>query len=199
MAIPSKGRESRCPETGRSDALAQQGCQRFDAGAILSIEARQAGTVEVDHCHHCAIAKHWDDQFGSGARIAGDVPGEGVHVGNKLRFSGRSRPPADARAERNADAGGFAAERAEHKLAFDHAIKSRPVGFGQGMPQQGGDIGHIGDRVRLVGSERIGSVQDIAVKCWFREMRVEIEVEHGAILSARHCGGQPAKRLPQSA
>ena len=84
------------------------------------------------------------------------MAGKGVDVGDALRLQAGRRRPADALAERDADAGGAALERPEHQLAIDRAIEAGPVEIGQCLPEQGRDIGHIGDAVGLAGGQRLG-------------------------------------------
>ena len=47
-------------------------------------------------------------------------------------------------------------ERPEHEFATDDTIETRPVQPGHEMPDQRGDIGHIGHRIGLTRGQRIG-------------------------------------------
>ncbi len=62
---------------------------------------------------------------------------------------GCRRRAAHACAERDADAGRAALERAEHQFAADVAVEADPVEVGQRLPDQRRGIGHVGDRRRV--------------------------------------------------
>src|SRR6187431_2599878 len=104
------------PKRGRSDAIGYQRGERLETGLVLGIEARGEGAVEVDHRDHRARANHRDDELGSARRVAGDVAGEGVDIRDALSRARGGGGAAHAAPERDADARGLAAERAEHEL-----------------------------------------------------------------------------------
>ena len=83
-------------------------------------------------------------------------PGKAWTSSTRCGCERRRRRAADALAERNADAGRPPLERPEHQLAADIAVEAGPVEVRQRLEEQGRDIGHVGDRVRLVRGQRVG-------------------------------------------
>ena len=56
---------------------------------------------------------------------------------------------AHAFIKRNADAGRLTLKGTEDKFIIHHAIETRPIQIRQELPQQGGDIRHVGDAIRF--------------------------------------------------
>ena len=76
-------------------------------------------------------------------------PGKAWTSSTRWTCERRRGGAAHALAERDADAGRAALERAEHQLAADVAVEAGPVEVGQRLEDQRGGIGHVGDRVGL--------------------------------------------------
>ena len=89
----------------------------------------------------------------------------------------RRRSAAYALAERDADAGGTALERAEDKLAVDGAVKTCPVEPGDRLENQCGGIGHVGDGIGLARDQPLERGREVAVEGWLVG-GVEGEVVH---------------------
>src|SRR5262249_28106883 len=86
------------------------------AVAVLCVEARRQGAIEIKHAHDVAILYPRHDQFGARERVARNVSGKIVDIGHQHRCAARCRSPANPFADRDSRAGRLALERAEHKL-----------------------------------------------------------------------------------
>src|SRR5262249_21376325 len=73
-----KGSAERCdPSAGH----------RLEPGAVGRLEPVEVRAVDVEHAKYGAIAQQGDDDLGIRGGIAGDVAGEGVHIGHHNRLS----------------------------------------------------------------------------------------------------------------
>lgn len=188
-----RARVKSCPETGRNRRPWREGglTPSADPGGnpsdqclqpvrVVRVEARGTRAVEIQHTDHRAIAEDRHDDFRGAGSVAGDVAGKGVDVRHKLRLARRRRGAAYTATQGDTDAGRLALKRPQHQLALHHAIKSRPVEVGQKLPEQRGDIGHVGNMVRLIARQRIGGGEQVGIE---RRLVGGIggrEVEHGA-------------------
>ena len=77
------------------------------------------------------------------------MTGKGVDIGDPLRFSCCRCGAAYAGSDGYPDTGRLALKRPQHQLVAHQAIETGPVEFRYILPDQRGDIGHIGDRIRL--------------------------------------------------
>ena len=141
-----------------------------------------------------------------------------MNVLDQLGQASLRRGAAHAPAEGNADAGRPPLERAEYELAADIAVEAGPVEVGQALPEQGGEVGHVGDPVRLAGGQRVRRFDQLAIE---RRLvaRLDPEVVHlvlpspslrgakrrsnpvrrgsGLLRAARNDGGQSSRTLPR--
>lgn len=152
--------------------------ERLDPSSVLGIESRKAGAVAIDHRDHFAIALHRHHQFGSAARVAGDMAGKGVDVFHQLRFPFRRRA-AHADPHRNADTSGPPDKGAEHQLAINHTVETDPVGIAQKITHQCSDIRHIGHRIVLPRGHGIDRFVEGGVYFGLGRAGRGSEIEHG--------------------
>ena len=89
-----------------------------------------------------------NDDLAAGGGAAGDVPGEGFDIGDDDGRVPRPGRPADALPVRDMHAGDGALEGAENQFLPRHAVESGPPETELGV-QDGGDVRHLGDGVRL--------------------------------------------------
>ena len=87
-----------------------------------------------------------------------------MDVFNALCLQRCRRSAANTFADGDADASGFALKRPEHQFAVDHPVESGPVEAGHMFPDKGGDIGHVGDSVRLTGRDRVDRRNQITIQ-----------------------------------
>src|SRR3954462_4397983 len=73
-------------------------------GLILGVEPREIGTVEIQHTDDLAVSRQWDDEFGAGCGVAGDMAGKRLHVRDKDRPPLARGSAAHAGANRDAHA-----------------------------------------------------------------------------------------------
>ena len=110
--------------------------------------------LEVEHADQAPVGREQrHHQLGVRSRIAGDVSGERMHVIDALGRAGARRGAADALVQRDADAGGQALERTDHKFPAVVEIEADPVEVGQGVVDQRGEVGGVGDAVGLAGQQ----------------------------------------------
>jgi hypothetical protein len=65
-----------------------------------------------------------------------------------------------------------------HELAADIPVEAGPVQIGQRLPQQGRDVGHVGDRIGLAVGQRVGGLEELAVELGL-VVGGDLEVVHG--------------------
>ncbi len=87
--------------------------------------------------------------------------GDVVHPQARFGLRGTSTNPVT---DCNPDAGWRAAKRAENQLVLDQAIESGPVEIGHKLPDKRGDIGHIGNAIRLPSGQAVCRRQQICVE-----------------------------------
>jgi hypothetical protein len=123
--------------------------KRFHALAVFVIEAIDHRAVHIPHAEQAAVGfdqRHHDFRLRSG--VAGDVPGELVHVAHQLRFARLRGGAADAAAERDADARRLALERTDHQFLAVEQIEAGPVHLGQAVRRFSAlKVRRVGDHV----------------------------------------------------
>ena len=129
--------------------LHEQAGDRFEPQLVFSVEARGNRAVEVEHADQRAAAHQRHHQFRTRGRIAGDVAGERVHVGDPLRLARARGRAAHALVERDAHAGGQALEGADHQFGAVEEIEADPVQLRQRVVDQRREVGGVGDAVAL--------------------------------------------------
>src|SRR5690606_39937363 len=90
------------------------------------------------------------DDLGARPRVARDVPGEGVDVGDDLGAALGHGRAADAAADGDAHAGRTALERPEDQLAALHQVEAGPAQVGDVVVDLGCDVREVGQPVGLV-------------------------------------------------
>src|SRR5690606_26308779 len=85
-----------------------------------------------------------------------------------------------------------AAERPEHELVPDAPVESGPVEIGHELPDERGEIGHVGDAVGLARGQRVGGVEQLAVEFGLGPGRVGGEIVHRGSLAALAVAAKPA-------
>ena len=89
--------------------------QTLQTRCILGVKPRKFRAVQIQHTEQSRIFQQRHHDFGIGRRIAGDVAGELVHVGDDHCFALLRCRTADAFAERDADARRLALKRSEER------------------------------------------------------------------------------------
>ena len=100
-------------------------------------------------------------------RLAGDVTFELVDIVNELGFTLSNRSAAYPTPDRNTHAGRFALEGPEYQSIPLQQVETHPVDVGQLQCQQGGEIGQIGNEIRLPFQQRLCLLVESAIKCLF--------------------------------
>src|SRR5690606_7213026 len=120
----------------------------------FNVETVRIRTVEVEYAHQRIIPVQRHHQFGARRRVAGDVAVEGIDVGHALGPAAARGGAAYALVERDADAGRLALERADHQFGAVEEVEADPVEPRQGVVDQSGQVGGVGDAVALAGDQR---------------------------------------------
>lgn len=122
---------------------------RFEPTLVIGIKSRKLGTIDVEYPNQHVLLDQWDHDFRLRSRIASNVAGEGMHVLDALCLPRACRRTAHALVQRDAYASRQPLERADDELGAVEEIKAGPVEIGQGIEEQGGEIGRVGDAIRL--------------------------------------------------
>lgn len=181
--IVSDRGDVRCKNWFRSDAVAEQSREFFDALRVLRTEARGGRAVEIDDRDHLSVSDHGHHQLGLARRIAGNMAGKGVDVVNALGLESLGRHSAHALANWDTDTGRATGKGAEDqflvaRLAFTHAIKACPIEIGNKLRQKRGDVGHIRDGVTFAAGQSVRCINQLPIELWRIECVVRFEIEH---------------------
>ena len=141
---------------------------RFEPSLVIGIETVRDRAVDVEDADElvaCAFIGQYkrNDKFRTRCRIAGDVAGERMDVGDALGRAGARGGPAHALVEGNAHAGRQALERTDHQLGAVEEIKPDPVELRQRVIDQRRQVGGVGDPVGLAGHQRACLRQQLRV------------------------------------
>ena len=98
-------------------------------------------------------------------------------------------------AEGYADAGGLAHEGSEDQTITDHAIEPRPIEIGQELPDQRGNIGHVGNAIGFTRRKRAGRFNQIGIEIGSRLAGGGGKAEHEQRHSATHGESRVAQIL----
>ncbi len=128
--------------------------QLFAALPIRLVEAPEERAVEIEHANDFTGLDQRHDEFRARNRIAGDMSRKFVHIRHQHRLAARCGGAAHALADRDAQAGGPALERAQHQLVAVAEIKPGPVQIGQTVIDQRCHIGGVGDPIGFAGEQR---------------------------------------------
>ncbi len=74
---------------GEQDSPPEKLAQPHDSRAILFIEPREAGSVDVEHRNHLHVADQRNDDLARRGAVAGDVTGKRMDVLDQLHLAGR--------------------------------------------------------------------------------------------------------------
>src|SRR6185437_4051149 len=168
-------------EVRRLDERAHDG---FEGGRVLLGEAFLARAVEVEHAEQPAPGPgehHRYHELAPRRRIAGDVPGERVHVRHDHRAALRGGRAAHALADRNPHARRLSLEGPEHELFTVQPVEAGPVELGQRVIQQRGEVGGIRKEIALALEERARHGQQLLVEGGPGKGMGDGGREHGAI------------------
>ena len=119
-------------------------CHRFKSLFVVFIKARKKGAVNIkDTDHFTATVKERNHDLAVGCAVAGDMPREGVHVGDKLCFSFCHGGSANALSNGDLDASGLTLKGVQHKSPLLHQIKACPIEIGKRLKDQCGGVGKV--------------------------------------------------------
>jgi hypothetical protein len=150
-------------ESAQIRASQQHGGGGLETGAILVIEPGQMRAIDIENAQELPVLNQRNHDFRTRRGIAGDVSRKGVDIGNDESLPPLGRRAANAAPQRNPDAGDLALKRPENQLAPPQKIEPHPIQFGQGLKEQRGHIGGIGQRITLVCEQRGQLTMDLAV------------------------------------
>lgn len=129
--------------------------QHLHSSPVVNVEAFGAWAIDVPYAEQATVgADEGHHDFRTRSGVAENVVGVGVDVGYQLGFARLRGQAAYALAERDANAGRLALEGADHQLVAVEQVEAGPVDLGQGMKNQRGEIGGIGNQVLLVFEQR---------------------------------------------
>src|SRR5512146_1743670 len=103
-------------ESGRAQRFHKYSGEPLHARAIGFVEAGQPRAVDIPDADQALAVEQRHDDFRARRRIARDMPGKRIDVGDHLRLPRHRRGAAHALAERDAHAGRLALERPDHEL-----------------------------------------------------------------------------------
>ena len=125
----------------------------LEAGEILSVESTDLRGVHVEHPAQDVGLEDRNDDLGARRRVARDVSGEAVDVRHDdCRPVARGRA-ANALADRNANAGGFALERTQNEVLAAQQVEAAPVDRLERVKEKSRRVGQVRERVGLVVEE----------------------------------------------
>ena len=139
----------------------KQGCNGLTAAHLGNTETVSQWTVDIQHSKQTTVVKEWYHNLGPRRRITGDVAGKGMDVGNNDGASLRSRCPADAAADGDADAGGLAIEWTKNELGTIEQIKPNPVYIIECVIQQRRCIGQVGNGISFASDKTPNLTNDM--------------------------------------
>src|SRR5258706_9333688 len=138
--------------------------ERLEAAAVVFVEAREVGTVQVEDADHLAETHERHDDLAPRVRVACDVAGKGVHVRHDDRFLVAGGGSAHALAQRDANAGRLALEGAEDQAFLLQEIEPGPVEVGEAMEQQRREVRGVGYEIVLALEKRVGLLEELCVE-----------------------------------
>lgn len=162
-----------------------------DTCCVNAVEARGQRAVQVDHRDKIIPAQDRNDQLRPARGVARDVSGKSVDILDQLGLPGLRGGAANALPKWNADARRLADERTEHEHTIDRAVETRPVEIGQELPDQCGNVGHVGNRIGFFGNQRGCGLVKRSIELWLgwgfagSEFKHRAAIRHRAI--ARQC------------
>ena len=116
---------------------------------VFLVESGEAVAVDVEDSGDGSVGSmDGDNDLAAGGAAAGDVPGELLDVRDDDGLIPLPGGAADALPEGDVHAGDGALERAENELVPRHAVEAGPP-ESEGFVQDGGDVRHLRDDVRL--------------------------------------------------
>ena len=141
------------------------GAQRFEAACVGRIEAGADGAVEVEDAEQLVPAQDRYDDLGVRRRVAGDVPGERVHILHDDCRAARRRRAADTAPERDANACGLALKRPEQEIAVCglYHVHTDPVELRQAPVEQGSEVCCVRDEITLALEQRAQARPELGV------------------------------------
>lgn len=143
--------------------LEQQLRGGVEALAVLRIEPRQLGAIEIEDAFELPMRNHGDDDLRARRRVAGYVARKCVYIRNDERLAALGGSATDTAAQGNPNTGDLALEGAEYELVSPQEIESGPVQIRQRREQERGHIGGVRNTIALTGKQRGQLSQQFAV------------------------------------
>ena len=142
--------------SGRAQSLGRGIQNRLQVPGIDRIEGCRLTRVEIQNRKQLALRiDHGNDDFGSAARIAGDVTLEGVNVIHDLRSSAGCGNATHALIERDLEASNRSLVGSDaQQFCLDNTIEAYPARPGQILLKDSNHGCHAGDRIGYALQER---------------------------------------------